>query len=285
MTQKDNPGPSLGIVKPRPATTPDLWIWCATTTDDKPMTRDAPSPTSPADSGTGVGGTGVGGTGVGDDGLDAARRAVRHAVNNAGLTLKQASRALGRNDAYLQQYLYRGSPRRLPEQLRLRLADLTDTDQAHFLDADLQALQPAHHDQLIAVPLHPVHAAAGGGSFNAEGDEAQSGLSFPPDLLRRITAAPAGGLKLLSVSGDSMSPTLEDGDMVMIDTGRRMPSPPGIFILDDGVGLVAKRVDTIPNTTPPHLRLSSDNPAYSNYQRRLDEVHIVGRVVWFARNI
>ena len=239
------------------------------------MTRHAPSPTSSPHQGARAAG----------DGLDPARLAVRHAVDGAGLTLKQASRALERNDAYLQQYLYRGSPRRLPEQLRLQLAELTGANQAHFLDAGLQALQPAHDDPLIAVPLHAVHAAAGGGSFNAEGDEAQPGLSFPPDLLRRITAAPAGGLKLLSVSGDSMSPTLEDGDMVMIDTGRRMPSPPGIFILDDGVGLVAKRVDTIPNTTPPHLRLSSDNPAYSNYQRRLEEVHIVGRVVWFARNI
>jgi phage repressor protein C with HTH and peptisase S24 domain len=239
------------------------------------MTRYAPSPISPADAVSETAG----------NHLDPARLAVRHAVDGAGLTLKQASQALGRNDAYLQQYLYRGSPRRLPEEIRLQLADLTGANQSHFLDPGLQALQPALHDPLIAVPLHAVHAAAGGGSFNLEVDEANSGLSFPPDLLRRITAAPAGGLKLLSVSGDSMSPTLEDGDMVMIDTGRRMPSPPGIFILDDGVGLVAKRVDTIPNTTPPHLRLSSDNPAYSNYQRRLDEVHVIGRVVWFARNI
>jgi phage repressor protein C with HTH and peptisase S24 domain len=218
--------------------------------------------------------------------LDTARMAVRRALDGAGLTLKQASRALGRNDAYLQQYLYRGSPRRLPEQLRLRLADLTGADQSHFVDPDLQALQPPRHDPLVAVPLHAVHAAAGGGSFDTDTarDDAQPGLSFPPDLLRRITAAPSSGLKLLSVSGDSMSPTLEDGDLVMIDTGRQMPSPPGIFILDDGVGLVAKRVDSIPNTTPPQLRLSSDNPVYSNYQRRLDEVHIVGRVVWFARN-
>ena len=239
------------------------------------MTIQAPSSTQSA----------THGTRPADGRLDPARQAVRQAVDAAGLTLKQVSRALGRNDAYLQQYLYRGSPRRLPEQLRLRLADLTGADQSRFLDSDLQALQPARHDPLIAVPLHAVHAAAGGGSFAADGDEAQPGMSFPPDLLRRITAAPAGGLKLLSVSGDSMSPTLEDGDLVMIDTGRHMPSPPGIFILDDGVGLVAKRVDAIPNTTPPQLRLSSDNPAYSNYQRRLDEVHIVGRVVWFARNI
>jgi hypothetical protein len=43
------------------------------------------------------------------------------------------------------------------------------------------------------------------------------------------------------------------------------PSPPGIFILDDGVGLVAKRIEIIPNTTPRILRNSSENSALSSY--------------------
>jgi phage repressor protein C with HTH and peptisase S24 domain len=33
------------------------------------------------------------------------------------------------------------------------------------------------------------------------------------------------------------------------------------------------------------LRISSENSAYSSYQRRIDEVHIIGRVVWFARRL
>ncbi len=215
---------------------------------------------------------------------DPVRRTVRGALDAAGLTLKQASRALGRNDAYLQQFLYRGSPRRLPEAVRLRLAAITGTDGDMFLDRDLRTL----HDELapsgIAVPLFEVSAAAGGGRTGEEPASSAS-LSFPPSLLRQITAAPANGLRLISISGDSMAPTLEHGDMVMIDTNRTVPSPPGIFILDDGVGLVAKRVDAIPNTRPQMLRLSSDNPAYSNYQRRIDEVRILGRVVWFARSL
>ena len=201
----------------------------------------------------------------GNLGGDPARRAVRAAVAAAGMTLKQASRALGRNDAYLQQYLYRGTPRRLPEQLRLRLAAITATDQADFLDPALRALRPPADsvaDGAVPVPLHAVRAAAGGGSVADETGGSRESLAFPPALLRRITAAPAAGLKLLTISGDSMSPTL-----------------------DDGVGLVAKRVDAIPNSWPLALRLSSDNPAYSNYRRRVDEVHIVGRVVWFARSI
>ena len=73
--------------------------------------------------------------------------------------------------------------------------------------------------------------------------------------------------------------------MILIWGGQTRPSPPGILILDDGVGLVAKRIEIIPSTTPQMLRISSENSAYSSYQRRIDEVHIIGRVVWFANRL
>jgi len=217
--------------------------------------------------------------------LDAPRRAVLSALADAGMTLKQGSRALGRNDAYLQQYLYRGSPRRLPEELRLRLAELTGQRSDSFLDPQIRQLRSAATPTRLPVPLLDISAAAGGGRMGDEAPLDETALAFPPMLLRRITASPTSSLRLLTISGDSMSPTLEDGNMVMIDTGRTSPSPPGIFVLDDGVGLVAKRVDAVPNSFPQQLRLSSDNPAYSNYQRRIDEVRILGRVVWFARSL
>ena len=52
-----------------------------------------------------------------------------------------------------------------------------------------------------------------------------------------------------------------------------------MFFLDDAVGLVAKRVDANLNIRPRMLRLSSDNSFYSNYQRRTDEVRMIGRIV------
>jgi len=46
--------------------------------------------------------------------------------------------------------------------------------------------------------------------------------------------------------------------------------------------LVAKRIEIIPSTTPQMLRVSAENSAFSSYQRRIDEIHIIGHVVWFA---
>ena len=82
-----------------------------------------------------------------------------------------------------------------------------------------------------------------------------------------------------------MVPLLEHDDTVMLDYSQTRPSPPGIFILDDGVGLVAKRIEIIPSSKTQILRISSQNPANSIYQRRIDEEHIIGRVVWFARRL
>ncbi|MGE8141443.1 hypothetical protein ACQKOE_05660 [Novosphingobium sp. NPDC080210] len=58
-----------------------------------------------------------------------------------------------------------------------------------------------------------------------------------------------------------------------------------MFVLHDGIGLVAKRLEHIPNSEPPVVRVLSDNKTYSAYERTADEVNIVGRVRWFAREI
>lgn len=63
--------------------------------------------------------------------------------------------------------------------------------------------------------------------------------------------------------GHSMAPTLLDGDTVLVDMTRRAPNPPWIFVLDDGMGLVAKRLEHIPNSDPPAVRVISDNRFYS----------------------
>ena len=67
-----------------------------------------------------------------------------------------------------------------------------------------------------------------------------------------------------------------------INCSQTHPSPSGIFILDNGVGLVAKRIEIISSTTPQMFRISSENSGFSSYQGWIDEVHIIGRVVCFA---
>ena len=82
-----------------------------------------------------------------------------------------------------------------------------------------------------------------------------------------------------------MAPKLELDDLVLVDCSQTKPLPPCIFILDDGIGLVAKQIEIIPNSTPVCLQVSSENPYYHRYQRAIDEVTIIGRVIWFGRRL
>ena len=80
-----------------------------------------------------------------------------------------------------------------------------------------------------------------------------------------------------------MMRTLRNGGIVLVDLARRAPTPPGIFVLHDGIGLVAKRLDHIPNSEPPRVRILPDNPLYAPYDGTPEEVNIIGRIRWFAR--
>lgn len=129
-----------------------------------------------------------------------------------------------------------------------------------------------------------VAASAGGGAFELEEREGEPYYFRRSWVRDRLQARPED-LRMIFIEGDSMEPTLCQSDMILVDITKRNPSPPGIFVLFDGIGLVAKRVEYISGSTPPLLRIISDNSQYKPYERELDETEIIGRVVWFAREI
>lgn len=54
-----------------------------------------------------------------------------------------------------------------------------------------------------------------------------------------------------------MAPTLQDGYAVPVDLSKTAPNLPGILVLHDGMGLVAKRLEHLPGSDPArpdHLR-------------------------------
>jgi phage repressor protein C with HTH and peptisase S24 domain len=92
-------------------------------------------------------------------------------------------------------------------------------------------------------------------------------------------------LRILYVRGDSMEPTLYHNDIILVDTTKKLPSPPGVFVLFDGFGLMAKRLEYASSSSQKVARVISDNPQYSSYEHPLADMQIIGRVVWFSREI
>lgn len=219
--------------------------------------------------------------------MDVARDRLRELVKqNPKLNLRTLSRQLKKNDAYLHQYLDRKSPRHLPEDVRYRLAALLGVH-----EAELRSYQPETSSipDVIDIPWLDVEVSAGHGAsaddagLSAE-DDRKSWL-FDRRSLAQITSGPHHRLRMLNVRGDSMQPVLDDGDVILVNTDDLLPSPPGIFVLFDGMGVMAKRVEMIPSSEPVHIRISSANTHYSSYQRKLEDITILGRVIWFGRKL
>lgn len=202
--------------------------------------------------------------------MDAARSALAEAARHHGANLKQLSRWLGRNDAYLQQFVTRGSPRKLAETDRRRLAQLLAIPESALGGPDVPP-------DLLAVPRLDIAVSAGPGRI-AETEPART-LRLDPALLRALGVR-AAAASLVRVEGDSMAPDLRDGDEVLVDADRRDPARPGVYVVRLDGALMVKRA------APANggLTLTSDNPeAPSPGWCAADRVAVVGRVVWLMR--
>ena len=141
-------------------------------------------------------------------------------------------------------------------------------------------------DAFVAIAHATPRPAMGGGAVVTEdGDTPGRVYHFRRSWIRNNLNSTPTQLRIMHVQGDSMAPTLLSGDTVLVDLTRRAPNPPGIFVLDDGMGLVAKRLEHIPNSDPPRVRIISDNPHYSPYECTSEEANIIGRVRWYGREI
>jgi len=108
---------------------------------------------------------------------------------------------------------------------------------------------------------------------------------FHLEWIRQTLGANPSTLRFFTVQEDSMAPTLCQNDMVLIDTSLTQPTPPGIFALHDGIGIILKRMERVQKASQGILRVLSDNAHYAPYERTPEEIRIAGRVIWFARKL
>lgn len=190
------------------------------------------------------------------------------------------SRLLGKNSAYIQQYLRRGTPKRLKEEERRTLARYFGIAESELGGPEGQLLAP----RMIAIARAPVSASAGPGAI--PGDErSRPYFAFDERWLQGMTSANTDDLVIIRVEGDSMAPTLGDGDDILIDKGdaaRRLRD--GIYVLRIDEALIVKRLAL--NPVSRRVTVQSDNPAYPDWpDLQLDAVHCIGRVIWAARKV
>jgi phage repressor protein C with HTH and peptisase S24 domain len=135
---------------------------------------------------------------------------------------------------------------------------------------------------LALVPQLELGYSMGGGSVFSEYRNTGF-VPFQRDWLRNLMRGSVADLFVARGEGDSMQPTLMDGDIVLIDTSQKdVRQQDRIWALSYGELGMIKRVRRLPGGT---YKLMSDNPAISDIDAADGELHVVGRVIWIGRRM
>jgi phage repressor protein C with HTH and peptisase S24 domain len=191
------------------------------------------------------------------------------------------SRMLGRNPAYIQQFVRRGVPKRLKEEERRKLARYFSVSET-LLGGPPE--EPAGADGLVSIKRHPVMVSAGPGAIVRE-EYGKPYFGFDERWLKVLTPTPPSRLSVVRVEGDSMSPTLNPGDDILVDLDDRAERlRDGIYVLRVDDALIVKRLAL--NPIGRRVTIQSDNPAYPDWPTfGLDEINCIGRVIWSGRKV
>ena len=126
-----------------------------------------------------------------------------------------------------------------------------------------------------------LEAAAGPGRFVealAQVDSVRVGKDIAARIQRHAGVA-LTSLALITVAGDSMEPTLRDGDIVVVDHSARDVDRDGVYVFTLGNTTFVKRLQKLPQA----IKVMSDNKIYDAWEitpHDPDDMLVHGRVVW-----
>ena len=216
--------------------------------------------------------------------------------------LRQLSRELGKNDAYLQQYIHRGSPRVLPEHTRYHLAAILGTDEHYLRESYWQADSPV--STLPSIQSIPLLEPEAGNPFLLQYFARQ-------DLLKLVPASDLEHLRMVIIEDDSMAPDMPAGTHIMInlaDRNLRLPAANKAGLTTDDIaenvsrrshlesclflfrykgGLTLRFASEHSASDQTHqlVRLAASNPAYGTIRIAKTNIQPIGRVIWYARRL
>jgi phage repressor protein C with HTH and peptisase S24 domain len=181
----------------------------------------------------------------------------------------------------------------LPVELAHRLADELEergVDRHKVLTlAGVQSkgseLAPEELARVLGLQLIPevdIAYSLGGGTLVDEFAETRM-VPFRADWLARLTRGRDANVFLTAGRGDSMMPTILDGDDVLVNRSENVINDQDrIWAVGYGELGMIKRVRRLPSGI---FQLNSDNPSVSSIDATEDELFIVGRVIWIGRRI
>lgn len=193
-------------------------------------------------------------------------------IKRSNASYAAVSRLLGRNSAYVQQYIKRGSPAQLDAADVALLAAHFDVPQA-LLGGD--ATPQTVETTAINVPV----------LWSAHNDIASPNTRlFDQNWLQGIVM-PHSTAAIVGVGGDAMAPTLFDGDEVLIQ--RRFGNEvlrEGLYAIRVDFDILVRRIAIEP--TRRRISVLTDNPCYPDWNGiGRQAIHILGMVKWIGHRV
>lgn len=158
------------------------------------------------------------------------------------------------------------------------------TGKGGMFNAD-QAPQETTLSDYIALPLHNDAPAMYRDGAIVGDDEADDSLMFRKGWVKHDLQMQPEDLALIRVSGDSMYPTLRDGDVILVNQSPSQQDTDGICVMRVNGVLLVKRLQFLPGG---QISVISDNATYKPWtldtsKMAEGDVAIIGRVVWAGR--
>ena len=219
-------------------------------------------------------------------------------VKERGMSLNSLSLKVGKNSTYLFHFVKRHSPRRLDETVRRKLAQILNVSEQDLCDFQLP-------NSLIQDKLTTISSLFNFGKNKPEDLQAIDVIDMDgekkgrfeaikhniigqeflsPQVLELYTSSKPEHIKILKVSGESMSPTINAGDIVWLDTSYSVPTSDGIYLLNTNSDCIIKRLQT--NPFDNSIEVSSDNKLYKSFiTKDYKSLNICGKVIFIAHRI
>lgn len=147
----------------------------------------------------------------------------------------------------------------------------------------LAKLHPTLND-FVLVPRYDVRGSAGHGSI-VHSEQIVDCLAFRADWVRHTLGVTEKDLVLISVKGDSMEPTINNGDLILVNIREDRIEDDAIYVLQRDGALIVKRIQ---RKMDDSVIIKSDNPLYAQEEldsSKAESLRVLGRVVWFMRKI
>ena len=198
---------------------------------------------------------------------------VKSALSENDLTEADLSRELNLTQASITGWKVKGSIPRAD--IACKTAKLLNTSVEYLIDGKQQIITNGKNNYIV--PILNQELSAGKGDLLPDSDFIK-GLISVPSYLREYGENLAG----LFVHGDSMQPTLNNGDLV-ICTSLGWDNEEGLYAIRlNGNGYI-KRIQV----GAGKIYISSDNPKYKTIEESIDSecLEIIGKVVLIIKKV